>query len=486
MLRKFFLLIAIAVLALVVVMAAKTIMNTPGNVTVTAIDPPAIDAAAAAERLAAAVRIRTISTGRNDPPASAEFERLHQLIDASFPLVTATLGREVVGGHSLLYTWEGRNPALRPILLMGHMDVVPIEPGTEASWQEDAFSGAIQDGMIWGRGTLDDKVSVFAILEAAEHLLAGGFTPERTIYFAFGHDEEIGGEEGAAKIAALFKERGVMLDFTLDEGMVIVSDMMPGIDEPIAFIALAEKGYLTLHLTASAEGGHSSIPPRTTAIGKLARAISRLEDNPLPAVLKSPASDMFDTLSPYMSLPLKAVISNRWLLDPLLVHELGKGGATNAMVRTTTAVTIAEGGTKDNVLPSTATASVNFRLLPGTTTNDVVDHVRRVIDDPDVTIEIRQANAPSRVSSRESAGYQLIERTIREIFPGVLVSPGLMLAGSDSKHYEEVAENNYRFLPLRFGPEDLARVHGTDERILIDNYAEIIRFYRRLMENSGS
>ena len=485
MVKKIALLVVIVVIALVAVMAVKTFTNNPEVITAKAIDMPAFDSAAAAGRLAEAVRIKTISHSVDDPAPASELDRLHVLISSSYPLVAEKLKREVVGGHSLLYTWQGSDSSLAPALLMGHMDVVPVEPGTEADWTEDAFSGAIKDGVIWGRGTLDDKLSVFAILEAAELQLAAGFAPKRTLYFAFGHDEEIGGEKGAAAIAALLKSRGVRLAFTLDEGMVVVQGIMPGIEQPIAFIARAEKGYLTLKLDATTEGGHSSIPPRTTAIGKIARAITRLEENRFPARLQSPASDMFDTLGPYMSLPLKAIISNRWLLDPLLVSELGKGGATNAMVRTTTAVTIAEGGTKDNVLPSTATATVNFRLLPGTTMADVVAHVTEVIDDPDVVLTVKQGNEPSRISSLNSDGYRLIEKTIRETLPDVLVSPGLMLAGSDSKHYEEISENNYRFIPMRFGPEDLSRVHGTNERILIDNYVEIIQFYRRLMQNAA-
>ncbi len=485
MFKKIGLIIVVVIVVLIGVMAFKTFTNTADTPSVDAVEMPAIDAEAVASRLAEAVRIQTISTGVNDPTASREFDRLHLLISSSFPLVHETLKREVVGGHSLLYSWEGSDSSLPPVLLMGHMDVVPVEPGTEDDWQEDAFSGAIKDGVIWGRGTLDDKLSVFAILEAAELQLAAGFKPKRTLYFAFGHDEEIGGENGAGKIAALLEERGVKLAFTLDEGMVVVQGIMPGVEEPIAFIALAEKGYLTLTLTATTEGGHSSIPPKTTAIGKIARAVSRLEENRFPAALISPASDMFDTLAPHMPLGLKAIISNRWLLDPLLVSELGKGGATNAMVRTTTAVTIAEGGTKDNVLPSTATATINFRLLPGTSFEDVIDHVTKVVDDPDIEISVKQGNEPSRVSSTAGEGYQLIEKTIRETLPDVLVSPGLMLAGSDSKHYETIAENSYRFIPMRFGPDDLARVHGTNERIYIDNYVEIIQFYRRLMENTG-
>ncbi|MDF2365692.1 M20 family peptidase [Sneathiella sp.] len=485
MFKKIGLFIVIVIILLIGVMAFNTFTNTPDTLVVEVVEMPAIDIDAVTMRLSEAVRIKTISTGVDDPPASAEFDRLHLLITSSFPLVHENLKREVIGGHSLLYTWEGSDPSLPPALLMGHMDVVPVEPGTEGGWEEDAFSGAIKDGAIWGRGTLDDKLSVFAILEAAELQLTAGFAPKRTLYFAFGHDEEIGGENGARKIAALLEERGIRLAFTLDEGMVIVQGIMPGVEEPIAFIALAEKGYLTLKLTATTEGGHSSIPPRTTAIGKIARAVSRLEENRFPAALKSPASDMFDALVPHMGLPLKAIISNRWLLDPLLVSELGKGGATNAMVRTTTAVTITEGGTKDNVLPSTATATINFRLLPGTSIEDVVAHVTDVIDDPDIDITVKQGNEASRVSNKDAEGYRLIEKTIQETLPDVLVSPGLMLAGSDSKHYEAIAENSYRFLPMRFGPEDIARVHGTNERIFIENYVEIIQFYRRLMENTG-
>ncbi len=485
MFRKIILGIVLILVILVGVLAYKTFTNTPDMIAVDPVEMSSFDVDAAAARLAEAVQIKTISADRDSPVAAAEFDRLHLLINASFPLVHQSLKREVVGGHSLLYTWEGSDPSLPPALLMGHMDVVPVEPGTESDWQEEPFSGVIKDGAIWGRGTLDDKLSVFAILEAAELQLADGFKPKRTLYFAFGHDEEVGGVNGAAEIAALLKSRGVRLAFTLDEGMVIVQGLMPGIDAPIAFIALAEKGYLTLQLTATTEGGHSSIPPRTTAIGKLARAIARIEENRLPAALNSPASDMFDTLAPHMSLPLKAIISNRWLLDPVLVGELGKGGATNAMVRTTTAVTIAEGGTKDNVLPSQASATVNFRLLPDTSIQDVINHVTNVIDDPDIDITTKQGNEASRISSEDAEGYQMIERTIRETLPDVLISPGLMLAGSDSKHYEEVAENNYRFVPMRFGPEDLARIHGTNERIIIENYAEIIQFYRRLMENAG-
>ncbi len=485
MIKKALVGLAGIILALLTVIVVKAVLNSPDNILVKKITPADINVKAAAERLGEAVRIRTISESRDAPVAAEAFDALHALLDRSYPLVAAQLKKEVIGGHSLLYTWKGSNPSLKPALFMGHMDVVPVEPGTEDQWTHPPYSGKIADGAIWGRGTLDDKLSVLAILEAAEYQLSKGFKPARTLYFAFGHDEEIGGENGAGKISTHLKDQGVQLAFTLDEGMVVVQGVMPGIDDPIAFIALAEKGYLTLELTATAVGGHSSIPPRATAVGKISKAIARLEENRLPASLQSPASDMLETLAPHMPFGLKAVISNRWLLDPVLVGQLGKSGSTNAMVRTTTAATIITGGSKDNVLPSTAQATVNFRILPGDTIETVTRHVEQVIDNQDVSVSVKQGNNPSRVSSLQSDGYKMIHKTVQEVLPDVLVAPGLMLAGSDSKHYETVADDSYRFIPMRFGPEDIPRVHGTNERIMVENYGEIIRFYIRLMENTA-
>ncbi|MBL4907227.1 MAG: M20 family peptidase [Sneathiella sp.] len=485
MIKKAILLLVVIIAALAAVMTFKTVTNTPIITTEKPVTLAKINLPAATMRLSKAVQIKTISASLDAPVAASAFNDLHALIDKSFPMIAKNLRKEVIGGHSLLYTWQGSDPSLKPAMLMGHMDVVPVEMGTENKWQHPPFSGKIADGAVWGRGTLDDKLSVFAILEAAEHQLNQGLKPKRTLLFAFGHDEEILGDNGAGMIADHLKQQGVKLAFTLDEGMVVLEGIMPGIEKPIALIALAEKGFLTLELTATATGGHSSLPPKATAVGKIAKAIVDLEQNRLPASLQSPASEMLETLAPYMPTPLKAVISNRWLLDPILVSQLAKSKTTNAMVRTTTAATIVSGGTKDNVLPSTAKATVNFRILPGSNIDEVVKHVEDTINNPDVSITIKQGNNPSRVSNSDSKNYAIVAKTIREVFPEVIIAPGLMLAGSDSKHYESIAEDNYRFVPLRFGPEDLSRVHGTNERILIDNYREIIQFYSRLMENSG-
>jgi len=476
----------IVIVALVAVLAFNTLTNSPPETAKSNFSSPEIDEMAAAKRLSQAVQLKTISVSKDGPIAADEFEKLHTLLNSFFPTVAAKLEKQIIGGHSLLYKWEGSDPSLPAAIFMGHMDVVPVEPGTEDRWEHPPFSGAIENGAVWGRGTLDDKLSVLALLEAAEFQLKAGLKPNRTLYFAFGHDEEVGGDNGAGNIAKLLEGQGVKVAFTIDEGMVVVQGIMPGVEAPIAFIALAEKGYLTLELTATAKGGHSSIPPKETAVGKLSKAITALEANRMPAALRRPVTDMFDTLAPYMPTKLKAVISNRWLLEPVLVGQLGKGGATNAMVRTTTAATIINGGTKDNVLPTSAKATVNFRILPGNSIGDVVAHVNDTVNDPSVTVEIKQGNEPSRVSSHTSESYKQIAKTIGETLPDVIISPGLMLAGSDSKHYEKLAENNYRFIPMRFGPKDLSRVHGTNERIMIKNYAEIIKFYIRLLENTGT
>lgn len=446
-----------------------------------------IDKDAAAKRLAEALRFRTVARGGDTPVAIDAFLGLHKHLADSFPKVHGQLKRETVGRYSLLYTWTGSDPGLKPILIAAHMDVVPVEPGTAGRWTHQPYSGTIANGFIWGRGALDMKLSVLGTLEAVEYLLGKGFKPKRTVYLAFGHDEELGGPNGAAKIARLLKQRGVRLEFTLDEGSIIAHNLIPGVAKPVALIGLAEKGLVTLELTARAKGGHSSMPPRKTAIGMLARAIHRLEANQMPAALKSPAVEMFQYLAPEMPFATRIVLANRWLLEPLLISQLEGAPATNATIRTTTAPTIVKGGVKYNVLPTRARAAVNFRILPGDSIESVIAHVRRTIDDQDVTVRrLKGGSEPSRVSDVRSASFVALRATVRQIFPDAVVAPSLVIARTDSWHYEKIADNSYRFLPMRLGPNDLKRFHGTDERISVKNYAEIIRFYIQLLKNTAA
>jgi carboxypeptidase PM20D1 len=445
-----------------------------------------VDGQAAAARLGEAIRFQTISNFLN-PDADADALRgLQAHIAKSFPSFHAAASREVVATYSLLYTWEGSDPKAAPIALLAHQDVVPVSPGTAKDWQQPPFDGVIADGFIWGRGSWDDKGNLYSMLEAAEQMSQAGFRPKRTIYFAFGHDEEVGGTRGAKAIAALLASRGVRLDFVLDEGLLITDGLVKGLDRPAALIGVAEKGFATLVLTAHATPGHSSMPPRDTAIGMMSAALARLEDNRLPTQARGAVAEMLDTLAPEMKGFNRVVLSNLWLFKPLLLREFEKTGPTEATIRTTTALTIFNAGDKDNVLPGNAEATVNFRLIPGDTQASVTDHVRRTVADNRISIEPFPGNAdPPPVTATSGESYRALNRTIREIFPDVIVAPGLMVAGTDSRHYTGVTDTILRFTPVRANADDLKRFHGTNERLSIEGYADMIRFYRRLIENTA-
>ncbi len=441
-----------------------------------------VDAEAVAARLAAALRFKTVSY--HDPAQfqASEFEALRAYLESSFPLVHEHLEREIVGGFTLLYRWPGTDDARAPVLLMAHQDVVPVIPGTESDWAHGAFSGAVADGFVWGRGALDDKVGVLGLLEAVEALLAEGYEPPRTIYLLFGHDEEVGGRAGAAAVAALFEARGVRFEFVVDEGGVIGEGLFPGVEVPVALVGVAEKGYVSVELTARGTGGHASTPPRRTAIGVVARAVSRLEENPFPANRAVLERQLTEYLAPVMSFPLRIVAANLWLFEPVLDDE----PQLSAAIRTTTAATIIAGGTKDNVLPIDARAVINHRVMPGETAQSVVERDRAIIDDPDVGIELLTGSDPSPVASVDAAGFGIIARSIHEVAGAeIVVSPFLLPAATDSSHFVDLADDVYRFNFFRGDSHLLARIHGTNERISIADYADAVRFYQRLIRNAG-
>jgi carboxypeptidase PM20D1 len=445
-----------------------------------------VDVDRAVANLAAAVRFRTISDGEAWGPYEAEFAALHAFLESAYPAVHVALERELVGGHTLLYRWAGSGSSLPPVLLMGHMDVVPVEPGTEDNWTHGAFDGVVADGHVWGRGTLDNKQNVIGLLEAVEHLVGEGYRPERTVYLLFGHDEEVGGSAGAAAAAALLEERGIRFEFVLDEGGLILDGSVLGSTTPMAVVRTAEKGYLTLELIVRGEGGHSSRPPAETPIGVLSRAIVALESNPFPARLEGAALELLRNVAPEQGLAARAVVANRWLLDRALLRALSRDPTTNAAIRTTVAPTMLRGSPKDNVLPSRASATVNFRLLPGDSVAAVVERVRRVIRDDRVEIEIRQAIEPSPTSDATSRNFQLLGRTIRQVAPDVRVSPYLLLGATDVRHFAALSPDLYGFSPVRGDADALTRAHGTDERIAIADVELMVRFYVQLIRNATS
>ena len=446
----------------------------------------AIDREAAARRLSTAIQFKTTSFQESGNSASREFVGLRTFIEKSFPSVHRHLSQEIVGDYSLVYTWPGQDSRLKPFLLMAHMDVVPVDPSSTSAWHHPPFSGEVADGYIWGRGAMDDKASVLGILEAVEHLLANHFQPDRTLYLAFGHDEEIGGARGAAKIAELLRSRGVELDYVLDEGLNIFTGVIPDIIAPVALIGVAEKGYLSLELSVEAAGGHSSAPPEHTAIGVMSRALRRLDAAPFPARLSGATRRMLEFLGPEMPWQKKLALANLWLFEPLAKKQLAASPLTNAAIRTTAAPTIFNAGVKENVLPAKATAVINLRLLPGDTVAGATEHVRRAINDPDVKITpLPIQTEPSAITDAETENFNLLHRTIRQTAPEALVAPALLIATTDSRHYRALTRNTFRFLPITLGPEDVKRYHGIDERIAIQDYERCIRFYAQLIMNSN-
>ena len=371
-------------------------------------------------------------------------------------------------------------------MLLAHQDVVPAE--NEELWSHPPFAGAIADGIIWGRGAIDDKGPLVAICEAVELLLGEGFSPRRTVILAFGHDEEVGGPNGAQRIAESLAARGVRAALVLDEGFALLeAGVLPGFDRVIAPIGVAEKGFATLELVARGAGGHSSTPPRSTATVAIARAVVRVDEHPMPVSVGGVTGSFFQWLAPEMPLWLRVPLANLDFFARPLDWAAGGQPAINALLRTTTAVTMLSGSPKDNVLPVEATAAVNFRLLPGDTAEAVLARTRDVIADPDVEVRfLRDPRDPSPVSPSDGPPFALLQRTIGELFPSAVVAPALVVGGTDARHYAPIADAIYRFGPFRFGAEDIKLPHGIDERIAVQNFADGIGFYARLIENASA
>jgi len=435
-------------------------------------------------RLSEAIQIATV-TQFNVPANIPQFLKFHLFLQRSFPLVHAKLRREVVDSGSLVFTWRGTDTALAPVLLMGHMDVVPVEPGTEKAWTHPAFSGAIADGSVWGRGSLDDKISVMGLLEATEALLKAGYQPKRTVMYSFGHTEE-GGGSSARIVAELFKSRGIAPWFVMDEGGAVGDGLVPGVAGRVALVGVAEKGYLTLRLTAKADGGHSSMPPRETAVSIVGNAVRKVQGAPLPSRIGGATRAMFDAIGPSMPFGARVVFANLWLFEPLVTRLLAGERTGNAMVRTTTAATMLSGGIKDNVVPTTASAIVNFRLMPGDSVAWVISRVKDIVGDTRVTVETVEGagREASNVSPANSPGFGLIAESIRESFGAKIVAPYLVVGGTDARNFEIVSRNVYRFAPIVARPGTTELIHATNEHVGVDNYFAAIRFFGRLIGSS--
>lgn len=479
MIKRIGLGILLLIVLFVAVLGINTLRYSPGPVPVARDDLPEMDRDQMARDLAQALTFRTIAPAERN---RSEFVKFIDWMADTYPATHQAMELTRINDLTLLYRWPGTDSAAKPVLLTAHYDVVSATEEGEGVWDHPPFDGVIADGFVWGRGTLDDKGSIIALMQAAENLAKAGFQPSRDIYFSFGHDEETLGEAGAAKVAEHFQAQNIRMDWSLDEGSMIFRNMIGGIDRDIASVNLAEKGYLTLDIIARAEGGHSSLPPRETAVGILAEAISKLQAKPYPGGLDGLSADFFEGLGPHFSLPEKLIFANTWALRGVLEAQLSGANTTNALLRTTIAPTMLRGSDTENVLPHSAVATVNFRLHPRDTVEEVIDYVTRTLDDDRVELSIKgDPNPASAVASTDHPAYAMLRDSFEAVFDGVIVVPGLTVAGTDTKHYGKISDNAYRIAPFVFEPEDVARLHGRNERISLENLEKGAQFYQVLL-----
>lgn len=487
--KKVFILIAGLLLVVFIGMLVTTMRITNKQADYAVIDKAPLPSGAL-QRFTDALAIKTISS-RDGNFDKDEFDRFNQFLFAAYPQVFSSTGHEVVNQYSHIIKWRGTDPSLEPIILMAHLDVVPIaNPG---AWSVDPFSEGVKNGVIYGRGAIDNKLGLIGIMEAVNSLIAEGFAPQRTTYLVFGHDEEVLGLNGAKVMAQQLAEKNVKAHFILDEGLPIADRLIPGIDQQVAMIGIAEKGFLSLELQVEYAGGHSSVPAPDNAISILSSAVLKVKAQPFKADLNPVIQAFMDEVAPKMGFWTRFAMANRWLLSPLIIKSYESSASGNASLRTTIAPTIFQAGVQDNVIPSKARAVINFRIIPGQTIAEIINHVVEVIDDDRVVVqalELEEQEPPwfeaSAISSMDSAGYEIIKRSIAEVFADTLVAPGLLVGATDSRHLAELNESAvYRFLPYVLNDENLNSVHGVDERVTVDGFANAINFYRQVIINAN-
>lgn len=469
-----------ALLIVVAVVLFKTLTFKSKQLAVDAIPAPDY-APESLEHFLGAIKFKTISYNDVSMLDSSQFNGFHRFLETTYPLIHEKLSLKKVGDYSLLYKWEGTDATLAPYVLMAHQDVVPIEEASRSLWTVDPFEGVVKQDSIWGRGSCDDKINLIGIMESVEKLLKEGFQPKRTIYLAFGHDEEVGGL-GAQAIAAELKSQNVEAELVLDEGGIVTTNKVPGMTKPVALIGTSEKGYLSLELKVEKNGGHSSMPEKETALDILTKAVTTLRENPFEANFSQSTVDFIDHVGPEMPFLQRMVFANTWLFKKVVISIYESSPSGNAFVRTTAVPTIIHAGVKDNVVPTSVTAVVNLRLLPGNNSDWVIEQVKKVINDDRVQVSTFGgfASEPTGITSTDGPGYKLVDETIHKTFPGTITTPFLMIGGTDSRHMEGISKNIIKFSPMI----DPVGFHGIDERVSLNSYRDTLWFFETLLRQN--
>ncbi|MDD6021439.1 MAG: M20/M25/M40 family metallo-hydrolase [Acutalibacteraceae bacterium] len=435
------------------------------------------------KHLSEAIRIKTISHANPEETDWAEFDKFREFLLSAYPLISQNLSLETVGRANLIFRWKGKDPSLDPIALLSHQDVVPLEDGTEDDWTHPAFDGFDDGEFIWGRGALDMKNHLIAVMEAVETLLEEGFEPERDVYLLFGENEEVMStiDSGAMKIVDTLKSRGVHLDSVLDEGGAMLPVNIKGVinNKILAGIGIAEKGYADFEISVRGKGGHSSQAPKHTAIGKLADVIKDIENHQFKANISENVFELFSEIGKNCTYPARLVTCNLRLLKPVMKAVMTQIPPAASFVRTTTGITMAEGSPTANVLPQKASITANFRMMPGTTVEDVEKHIKKVVRNKDIEVKLVKGKNPSSFSPTDSRCFNIIKRLALAENENAIVAPFLVMGGTDAYHYQPICENIYRYAPFRASSELLLTTHGTNERLPVECVEDCVAFFKR-------
>ena len=444
--------------------------------------PEKVDLDRYISNLSKAIQIPTICNVDESVVDWSKFDEFHAFLKDAYPLIHEKLDLQIISTRSLMYHWKSEHPEKEPICLLAHQDVVPVTPGTEDDWEHGPFSGDVADGYVWGRGALDIKNHLIAVMEAVETLLEEGYVPERDIYLCFGHNEEVMAEGeacGATCMMQWFKERGIRLDSVIDEGGAILSVKVDKvIDGHLAGVGIAEKGHVDFEISVNAKGGHSSQPPKHSALGQLSKIVCNLENHQFKAKLTPQLTSLFTEIGKNTTYPVRCVASNLPILKPLITEICSNIPPVASMMRTTTAITMANGSPAPNVLPQKASVVANFRIMPGQTVEDVEAHIRKYAG-PKAEVKLLGGKNPSKISPTDSRAFNVISKICKSMDPKAIVAPYLVMGGTDARQYEDVCDNIYRYSPFLMTTGLLLTTHGTNERIPVSSLEDGVAFFKR-------